>query len=52
VQLAFLVRVVNSVEGGGLGFAVEVNEHFRLQRAIDAMRYFRLPASGACRSPD
>ncbi len=28
--------------GGGLGFAVEVNERFRLRRAIDAMRYFRL----------
>jgi hypothetical protein len=42
VQLSFLLRVVNSAMGGGLGFAVEVNEHFRLRRAIDAMRYFRL----------
>ncbi|GAB3841627.1 hypothetical protein [Dactylosporangium cerinum] len=30
--------------GGGLGFALEVNEPFRVRRAIDAMRYFGLPA--------
>lgn len=41
-HLSFLLRVYNSAMGGGLGFAVEVNEPFRLRRAIDAMRYFRL----------
>ncbi|MCG5456486.1 hypothetical protein PSH03_001386 [Micromonospora sp. PSH03] len=42
VQLSYLLRVYNSVMGGGLGFAVEVNEPFRLRRAMDAMRYFGL----------
>ncbi|WP_262286929.1 hypothetical protein [Micromonospora sp. MA102] len=42
VHLSFLLRVYNSAMGGGLGFAVEVNEPFRLRRAIEAMRYFRL----------
>jgi hypothetical protein len=28
--------------GGGLDFAVEVNERLRLQRAMDAARYFGL----------
>src|SRR5690349_19425988 len=42
VQLSYLLRVYNSAMGGGLGFAVEVNEPFRLKRAMDAMRYFGL----------
>ncbi len=42
VQLSYLLRVYNSAMGGGLGFAVEVNEPFRLQRAMDAMWYFGL----------
>ncbi|MBQ0989330.1 hypothetical protein KBX08_04395 [Micromonospora sp. H61] len=42
VQLSYLLRVYNSVMGGGLGFALEVNEPFRLRRAMDAMRYFGL----------
>ncbi|WP_146167967.1 hypothetical protein [Micromonospora sp. MH33] len=42
VQLSYLLRVYNSAMGGGLGFAVEVNEIFRLKRAMDAMRYFGL----------
>jgi hypothetical protein len=41
-HLASLLRVHNSVMGGGLGFALEVNEPFRVRRAIDAMRYFEL----------
>jgi hypothetical protein len=47
VQLSYLLRVYNSAMGGGLGFAVEVNEQFRLQRAIDAMHYFGLPELAA-----
>jgi hypothetical protein len=39
-QLASLLRVYNSAMGGGLGFALEVNEPFRVRRAINAMRYF------------
>jgi hypothetical protein len=42
VQLSYLLRVYNSAMSGGLGFAVEVNEPFRLKRARDAMRYFGL----------
>ena len=42
VQLSYLLRFYNSAMGGGLGFAVEVNEPFRLKRAMDAMRYFGL----------
>jgi hypothetical protein len=42
VQLSYLQRVYNSAMGGGLGFAVEVNELFRLKRAMEAMRYFGL----------
>ncbi|NYH42723.1 hypothetical protein HNR22_002450 [Micromonospora jinlongensis] len=44
VQLSYLLRFYNSAMGGGLGFAVEVNEPFRLKRAMDAMRYFGLAA--------
>jgi hypothetical protein len=47
VYLSYLLRVYNSAMGGGLGFAVEVNEPFRLQRAIEAMRYFGLPELAA-----
>ncbi|WBB86131.1 hypothetical protein O7542_03010 [Micromonospora sp. WMMC264] len=42
VQLSYLLRVYNSAMSGGLGFAVEVNEPFRLKRAMDAMQYFGL----------
>ena len=42
MQLSYLLRFYNSAMGGGLGFAVEVNEPFRLKRAMDAMRYFGL----------
>ena len=42
VQLSYLLRVYNSAMSGGLGFAVEVNEPFRLKRAMDAMQYFEL----------
>src|SRR5690242_851650 len=42
VQLASLLRVYNSAMGGGLGFALEVNEPFRVRRAVAAMRYFGL----------
>ncbi|MEU7757380.1 MULTISPECIES: hypothetical protein [Micromonospora] len=42
VHLSYLLRVYNSAMGGGVGFAVEVNEAFRLRRAVDAMRYFGL----------
>ncbi|MBW6435326.1 DUF4259 domain-containing protein [Actinoplanes hulinensis] len=41
-QLASLLRVHNCAMGGGLGFALEVNEPFRVRRAINAMRYFEL----------
>jgi hypothetical protein len=41
-QLASLLRVYNSAMGGGLGFALEVNEPFRVRRAVAAMRYFGL----------
>ncbi|GGM86380.1 DUF4259 domain-containing protein [Dactylosporangium sucinum] len=41
-HLASLLRVYNSAMGGGLGFALEVNEPFRVRRAINAMRYFGL----------
>lgn len=41
-QLASLLRVYNSAMGGGLGFALEVNEPFRVRRAINAFRYFEL----------
>jgi hypothetical protein len=31
--------------GGGLSFALEVNEPFRVKRAINALRYFELAES-------
>ena len=40
VHLSHLLRVYNSSMGGGLGFAFEVNEGFRVRRAIDALIYF------------
>lgn len=42
VQLSYLLRVYNSAMGGDLDFAVEVNEPFRLKRAMDAARYLGL----------
>jgi hypothetical protein len=42
VRLAWLLRVYNSAMGGGLYFAFEVNEPFRIRNAIEAMRYFGL----------
>ncbi|MGC4757648.1 hypothetical protein [Micromonospora trifolii] len=42
MHLSYLLRVHNSAMGGGLGLAVEVNEPFRLKRAMEAMRYFGL----------
>ncbi|GAA4605711.1 hypothetical protein BJY16_005498 [Actinoplanes octamycinicus] len=44
-HLAGLLRVHGSVMGGGLGFALEVNEPFRIERAINALRYFELSAA-------
>lgn len=41
-HLASLLRVHGSVMGGGLAFAVEANEPFRVRRAVEALRYFRL----------
>lgn len=41
-HLAALLRVYNSAMGGGLGFALEVNEPFRIGRAVTALRYFGL----------
>lgn len=41
-RLAYLLRVYNCAMGGGLGFAFEVNEDYRIVRAIDAMRFFGL----------
>src|SRR5690349_2209011 len=40
IHLSYLLRLYNSAEGGSLGFAFEVNEEFRVERAIHAMRYF------------
>jgi hypothetical protein len=42
VHLSHLLRVYNSSMGGGLWFAFEVNEDFRVRRAIDACAYFGL----------
>jgi hypothetical protein len=41
-HLACLLRVHGSVMGGGLAFALEVNEPFRVRRAVEALRYFGL----------
>ncbi|WP_433606639.1 hypothetical protein ACQP2P_30605 [Dactylosporangium sp. CA-139114] len=41
-HLSHLLRVYNSAMGGGLGFAIQVNEEFRLRRAVDAARYLGL----------
>ncbi|MDI6105887.1 hypothetical protein QLQ12_45680 [Actinoplanes sp. NEAU-A12] len=41
-HLVSLLRVYNSAMGGGLGFALEVNEPFRVRSAINALRYFEL----------
>jgi hypothetical protein len=41
-HLASLLRVYNCAMGGGLGFALEVNEPFRVRNAINALRYFGL----------
>lgn len=40
VQLSYALRVYNSIQGGGVGFALEANEPFRVGHAIDAFRYF------------
>ena len=42
VHLSYLLRVYNSAMSGGLGFAVEVNEEFRLRRAVDTAYYLGL----------
>lgn len=42
VYLSHLLRVYGSSMGGGLWFAFEVNEDFRVRRAIDAFTYFGL----------
>ncbi|KUL25825.1 hypothetical protein [Actinoplanes awajinensis] len=44
-QLAGLMRVHNSVMGGGLFFALEVNEPFRIRHAVEALHYFGLTAA-------
>jgi hypothetical protein len=41
-HLASLLRIHGSVMGGGLAFALEVNEPFRVRRAVEALHYFRL----------
>jgi hypothetical protein len=41
-KLAAALRVCNSIMGGGVGFALEVNEPFRVAAAIDGFRYFGL----------
>lgn len=42
VKLSHVLRVYNSAMGGGLSFAVEVNEPFRIQQAIAALQFFGL----------
>jgi hypothetical protein len=46
-NLSYLCRIYSSAMSGGLGFAVEVNEPFRLQRAVDALHYFGLSVLAA-----
>ncbi len=41
-HLASLLRIHGSVMGGGLGFALEVNEPFRVRLAVEALNYFGL----------
>jgi hypothetical protein len=41
-NLAFALRVFNSMMSGGLGFTLEVNEATDIQRAVDGFRYFDL----------
>jgi hypothetical protein len=41
-HLASLLRVHGSVMGGGLAFALEVNEPFRVRHAVEALHYFGL----------
>ena len=40
--LSYVLRFHNSSMGGGLGFAFEVNERFRVERAIAGARYLGL----------
>lgn len=40
-----MLRVHGSVMGGGLAFALEVNEPFRVRRAVEALQYFGLTAA-------
>ncbi len=44
-HLASLLRIHGSVMGGGLAFALEVNEPFRVKRAVEALHYFGLAAA-------
>ncbi|GAA4947384.1 DUF4259 domain-containing protein [Actinoplanes utahensis] len=44
-HLASLLRIHGSVMGGGLAFALEVNEPFRVRRAVEALHYFGLTAA-------
>lgn len=44
-HLASLLRIHGSVMGGGLAVALEVNEPFRVERAVEALRYFGLTAA-------
>ncbi len=46
-HLAHLMRVYNSAMGGGLFFALEANEPFRIRRAITALRYFAMTEAAA-----
>ncbi|BCJ55389.1 hypothetical protein Asp14428_68640 [Actinoplanes sp. NBRC 14428] len=41
-RLADVLRVYNSIMGGGVGFALEVNEPSRVGRAVDGLRYLGL----------
>jgi len=41
-KLSHALRVYNSVMGGGVGFALEANEPFRVSLAIDGFRYLGL----------
>lgn len=41
-SLAYLLRFYNATMGGGLDFAFEANDKFRVRRAIQAAAYFGL----------